>query len=175
MEKIDIYTDGSSKGNPGPGGFGAIIIKNNNQSQSASRETQVREIGGREEQTTNNRMEMQAAIESLKYLNNNLSVGSQVKLHTDSEYLLKGATIWIQGWVKNGWRTKNKKEVLNQDLWQLLLYEIEKVKEKGNLTWEKVLGHSGHKFNERCDRIATSFAEGEAVKLYEGYYERYKI
>ena len=157
MELFTIYTDGSSRGNPGPGGWGVIVVG----------EKKVKEIGGREKQTTNNRMEMTAAIEGLK----SLSEKVHVEIHTDSEYLMKGATLWSKGWIKNNWRTKDKKEVLNQDLWQALLFEIE----KRNVGWEKVAGHSGHKYNDRCDVIATEFADGEPVKLYEGNKENYLV
>ena len=94
MNKIIIYTDGSSKGNPGPGGFGAIIFDRED----------VREIRGREEKTTNNRMEMMAAIEALK----NIEKISEVEIYTDSEYLINGITVWIKDWQKNNWRTKEK-------------------------------------------------------------------
>ena len=150
MNEYIIYTDGSSKGNPGPGGWGAIIFNVGH----------IKELGGREERTTNNRMEITAAIEALKYLPAN----SGGEIHTDSEYVMKGATIWIKNWQKNNWRTKDKREVLNRDLWQELLAETEKRK----IEWKKVLGHSGHMFNERCDEIATSFADDLNIDLYNG-------
>ena len=156
MSFVEIYTDGSSKGNPGQGGWGAIIFD----------EEKVLEIGGNEENTTNNRMEMRAAIEALKIL----PEGAEAKLHTDSEYLMKGITIWILGWQKNNWRTKDKKEVLNKDLWQELWRETEKRK----VEWKKVLGHSGHTLNERCDEIAQSLANGKQMKLFEGNLLDYK-
>jgi ribonuclease HI len=160
MEKIIIYTDGSSKGNPGPGGW-AAIISNEHGTES------IQEIGGREKETTNNKMEMTAAIEGLK----NTPLGAEVEIHTDSEYLMKGATIWIHNWQKNNWRTKDKKEVLNKDLWLSLLNELNKRK----VTWTKVLGHSGHLFNERCDEIAQSLAGGKVVNLYHGLKQGYKL
>ena len=150
MEKIIIYTDGYSRGNPGPGGYGAIIFDGEN----------VRELGGREEQTTNNRMEMKAAIESLKSIPEN----TEVEIYADSEYLIKGITIWINNWQKNNWRTKDKREVMNKDLWQELWTETE----KRNIKWQKVSGHSGHRENDRCDEIATSFADGLNIALYNG-------
>ena len=156
MSFVEIYTDGSSKGNPGQGGWGAIIFD----------EEKVLEIGGNEENTTNNRMEMRAAIEALKIL----PEGAEAKLHTDSEYLMKGITVWILGWQKNNWRTKDKKEVLNKDLWQELWRETEKRK----VEWKKVLGHSGHTLNERCDEIAQSLANGKQMKLFEGNLLDYK-
>ena len=168
MEKFIIYTDGSSKGNPGRGGWGAILISALRQAQGDF-ENIVLEIGGREGNTTNNRMEMKAVIEALRLVP--LAQGkAEVELHTDSEYVLKGATIWIKNWQKNNWRTKDKREVLNKDLWQELLAEME----KRNVEWKKVLGHSGHEYNERCDKIATSFADGKNVKLYDGPQGGYK-
>lgn len=164
MDKIVIYTDGSSKGNPGPGGWGAIIIGNKPIRLVAlargNNEEFVVEIGGREEKTTNNRMEMMAAIEALK----KVSPNSEIEIYSDSTYLINGITDWIKKWQKNNWRTKDKREVLNKDLWEKLLEEVE----KRNVEWKKVLGHSGHEFNERCDEIATSFADGKNVKLYNG-------
>lgn len=157
MDKFVIYTDGSSKGNPGPGGWAAVIFSGEN----------VKEIGGREERTTNNRMEIMAAIEALK----NIPEGAEMEIHTDSEYLMKGITVWIKNWQKNNWRTKNKKGVLNKDLWEELLAETS----KRNIEWKKVLGHSGHSLNDRCDQIAQDFADGERVNLYEGSKQNYKL
>ncbi len=163
MQNFIIYTDGSSRGNPGPGGWGVIITKALRQAQGDF----VTEIGDREENTTNNRMEMRAVIEGLK----NTPEGSKVEIHTDSEYLIKGATIWIKNWQKNNWRTKDKKPVLNQDLWQELLDE----QEKKDVSWQKVLGHSGDRYNDRCDEIATSFADGKKIALYSGPENNYKF
>jgi len=159
MYKFTIYTDGASRGNPGPGGFSAIIITDN----------KVKEIGGREGETTNNRMEMKAAIEGLKKLPPN----SEVKIHTDSEYLLKGMTKWIFGWQKNKWKTKDKRAVLNQDLWEALLEQVAKINKKRKVGWQKVESHSGHELNDRADKIATGFADGKEVKLYNGPYDKY--
>lgn len=150
-----IYTDGSSRGNPGPGGWAVII-----EERDASKELRIKEIGGREEMTTNNRMEMRAVIEGLK----NTPEKSRVEIHADSEYVIKGATEWINNWQKNNWRTKAKKDVLNKDLWLALLAEME----KREVTWNKVVGHSGHSYNDRCDEIATSMADNLNIKLYEG-------
>jgi ribonuclease HI len=163
MDKIEIYTDGSSRGNPGPGGYGAIIV----QTIDNSRETIVKEIGGREEKTTNNRMEIKAAIESLK----NTPTNSEATIHTDSAYLINGITKWVKGWQKNGWVTKEKNEVLNRDLWEELVEETSKRK----VEWQKVAGHSGHGLNERCDEIATGFADGNKVELYNGPRNGYVI
>ncbi len=150
-----IYTDGSSRGNPGPGGWGAIVINNKH----------VAEIGGGEEMTTNNKMELMAAIEGLKHTNPQ----EEVVVFTDSEYLMKGITIWIKNWQQNNWRTKDKKEVLNKDLWEALLTETE----KRNVSWKKVLGHSGDMLNDRCDLIATCFADKKRIELYNGPKQSY--
>jgi ribonuclease HI len=162
---IKIYTDGSSRGNPGPGGYGAIIFNEEN----------VKEVGGREEMTTNNRMEMMAAIMALKNISAPRQAQgekiSEVEVHTDSAYLIGGITIWIKNWQKNNWRTKDKREVLNKDLWQELLVETE----KRSVEWKKVAGHSGHEWNDRCDEIATSFADGLEVSLYNGLKSGYKL
>lgn len=155
MEKFEIYTDGSSKGNPGPGAWAAIVIG-----------SQVREIGGSEKETTNNKMEITAAIEALKTIPEN----SAAIIYSDSEYLIKGITIWIKNWQKNNWRTKDKKEVMNKYLWEKLFEETEK-REVG---WKKVLGHSGHLLNERCDEVAQQLAEGKSVELYNGSKQGYK-
>jgi ribonuclease HI len=170
MEITSVYTDGSSRGNPGPGGWAAIIVGDHT----------VRELGGREERTTNNRMEMLAAIEALKSLpsdsnaptfqSESRSKGVGIEIYTDSEYLLNGITKWIFAWQANGWKTKNKKEVLNQDLWERLLSEVE----KRNLDWQKVEGHSGHKLNDRCDEIATGFADNKKVILFNGEKKNYQ-
>lgn len=157
---ITIYTDGSSKGNPGSGGWAAIIFDGEN----------VKEIGGREERTTNNRMEMMAAIEALRLASLAQDKLSKIEVYADSEYLIKGITIWIKNWQRNNWRTKDKREVLNKDLWEKLL-ELTTGK---NIEWKKVAGHSGHELNERCDEIATGFADGENVKLYNGLKQGYK-
>lgn len=162
---IEIYTDGSSRGNPGPGGWGAIIFY----------EDKVTELGGRDDHTTNNKMELTAAIKALEYV---LDLGlfpSNLELLTDSEYVMKGMSEWIEGWQKRGWKTANKKPVLNQDLWQELLIFEEELKSAGwEIKWSYVAGHSGHKLNDRADEIATSFADDFSVTLYDGPRTSYK-
>ncbi len=173
MQKITIYTDGSSKGNPGNGGWGVVVIKDNYGDLNGANTTVV-EIGGREKNTTNNRMEMMAAIKALELIpilqSKSQSENIEIEINTDSEYLMKGITIWINNWQKNNWRTKNKKEVLNKDLWEKLW----KLTQNKKVKWKKVLGHSGHILNERCDEIATSFADSQKVVLYEGLKLDYK-
>ncbi len=151
---ITIYTDGSSRGNPGPGGWGAVILTDG----------RVTELGGREDHTTNNRMELVAAIKALE-----LVKSDPVTLYTDSEYVMKGITFWIKGWQAKGWKTAAKKPVLNQDLWQELL----RVSEGKQIEWKYVAGHSGEILNERCDEIATSFADRTPVELYDGSRQTY--
>ena len=165
MNKTIIYTDGSSRGNPGPGGWGAIVISNNN----------VQELGGREDHTTNNRMELTGAIEALRFVNSNdlndlNNSQNQVTLYSDSQYVIKGMTEWIQGWIQKGWRNSQKKDVLNRDLWEKLL---EASKDK-NIEWKYVKGHADNAGNTRCDEIATSFADNENMKLYKGSIKSYQ-
>lgn len=143
---IKIYTDGSSLGNPGPGGWGSVSVVG---------EKIIHEIGGCEKNTTNNRMELMAVIETLKYIIKHHK-DDDVIIFADSNYVLSGITSWIFNWEKNGWRTANKKPVLNQDLWKELIGLIRKYDKKIN--WQKVKGHSGHIYNDRADEIATQKA-----------------
>lgn len=136
MAQVTIYTDGACSGNPGPGGWGAILISGEHR----------KEISGGESSTTNNRMELIAAIEAL----NALKGPSVVELHTDSNYLREGITSWIHNWKKNGWRTSNKKPVKNADLWEAL----EQARDRHDVSWHWVKGHAGHPENERADALA---------------------
>lgn len=146
---IEIYTDGSSLGNPGRGGWGAVVVE---------KEKIIEELGGCDKDTTNNRMELEAAIEAIKYINKKYKE-STVTIHADSSYVLGGVTNWIFGWEKNGWRTANKKPVMNQDLWKQLIAEVRK--SKAIITWQKVKGHSGHVYNDKADEIATTYAANQ--------------
>ncbi|MCU0660094.1 MAG: ribonuclease HI [Candidatus Pacebacteria bacterium] len=159
---VIIWTDGSSLGNPGPGGFGAVIVWRE--------KNIVREIGGYARETTNNRMELTAVIEALIALE---GVIGRVTIHTDSAYVLNGITLWVHGWQKNNWMTAQKKPVLNQDLWQRLLLLTHERNAKGILEWKKVKGHSGNLGNERADVIATSFADENQVELFHGTVDEY--
>lgn len=145
-KKIQIYTDGSSLGNPGPGGWGMVVVENNKI---------IKELGGYDKNTTNNRMELMAVIESLKHITKNYKK-NDLTIFADSSYVLLGITSWVHNWEKNGWRTANKKEVLNQDLWKELIGLVRGYDNKIN--WEKVKGHSGHIYNDKADEIATSKA-----------------
>jgi len=134
--RLTLYTDGACSGNPGPGGWGAILI------WGEHRKT----LCGGEAQTTNNRMELLAAIEGLEAL----SRGCAVDLHTDSQYLRNGILSWIHGWKRNGWRTADKKPVKNEDLWKRLDAAIE----RHDVTWHWVKGHAGEPLNEEADLLA---------------------
>ncbi|HEY9763845.1 MAG TPA: ribonuclease HI [Trichocoleus sp.] len=154
-----IYTDGACSGNPGPGGWGTLIYFDNGE---------VHELGGAAAQTTNNRMEMQAAIAGLEFLLKTQQT-TPVSLHTDSEYVLKGITEWIKGWKKRGWVNSAKKPVLNRDLWEILdtlTLQANQQLERP-LKWIYVRGHAGDVGNERCDAIARAFAVGRAIQLIE--------
>ena len=136
MEKVHIYTDGACKGNPGPGGWGALLMSNGHK----------KELFGGEPNTTNNRMELKAVIEALTALKR----PCDVVVHTDSQYVQKGISEWIHGWKARGWKTSAKEPVKNVDLWQALdaaqaLHRIE---------WRWVKGHNGHDGNERADALA---------------------
>ena len=137
---VEIATDGACKGNPGPGGWGAII-------RSGARE---KELSGGEALTTNNRMEMTAAIEAL----NALTKPCRVTLFTDSRYVMDGLTKWVRGWQRNGWKTADRKPVKNADLWQALIAAAE----PHRIDWQWVKGHAGHPDNERADRLASDAA-----------------
>ena len=140
MKKIEIFTDGACKGNPGPGGWGAVL-------RMGSAE---KELSGHDPATTNNRMELTAVIEALRALKSPCDVA----LHTDSRYVIDGITKWIFGWQKNGWKNAAKKPVLNADLWRALL----EAKDGHRITWIWVKGHDGHPENERADRLASDAA-----------------
>jgi ribonuclease HI len=134
---VEIYTDGACSGNPGPGGWGALLIYG----------THSKEIcGGERSGTTNNRMELMAAIRALE----SLSRPSEVRLHTDSSYLRNGVTAWLPNWKRNGWKTSAKKPVKNDDLWQ----RLDAVVTKHTVTWLWVKGHAGNPGNERADALA---------------------
>jgi ribonuclease HI len=136
MKKIIIYTDGACSGNPGPGGWGAILTHGTNS----------KEIFGGEPETTNNRMELTAAIEAIKAVKE----PCKIELYTDSNYVKDGITKWIDGWKARGWKTSNKKPVKNVDLWQALEKEVE----SHDISWHWVKGHAGDVGNERADELA---------------------
>lgn len=161
--KITIFTDGSSRGNPGPGGWGSVII----QDKDKGKETQITELGGGEKMTTNNRMELTAAAEGLTHAPKD----GEVEVFTDSSYVINGITKWIKGWKRNGWITKTKDDVLNKDLWM----KLDEALEERTVKWTYVGGHIGILGNERCDHIATGFADGQNVNLYKGPLSAYDL
>lgn len=158
-----IFTDGSSLGNPGPGGYGAVIVLPKLQ--------EVVELGGMKPMTTNNEMELTAVVSALSYSINN---SMPVHIFTDSQYTINGITKWVHGWVKNGWQTKDKQEVKNKGLWQSL-YDLVEMRGAHTITWHHVRGHVGVPGNERVDDIAREFAEGKDVALYRGSLSGYNI
>ena len=164
MEKIIAFTDGSSRGNPGPGGYGAVIIMKSKE--------KVIERGGREDHTTNNRMELTAIKEALTYVETR-KIPSDIKLHTDSTYAMNGLIGWMYSWEKNGWKTKTNDEVLNQDIWKELLGLMFRLKQTRTVDIVKVEGHAGVVANERVDEIATKYADGEQVLLFVGGLDAY--
>lgn len=169
LESITIFTDGSSRGNPGPGGFGAIVIAPKND-EVGSKNYEVKEMGGRENHTTNNRMELQAAISALSYLKT-FNFQLSTTLYTDSAYLVNGITKWVYSWERRNWVTMDKKPVLNKDLWEQLM-ELVKLRK---VEWKTVGGHVGVAGNVRCDEIATAFADNLPPKLYAGPLSGYGI
>ncbi len=154
MNQTIIFSDGSARGNPGQGGWGAIISVNG----------KVTELGGREAHTTNNRMELAAAINALSSLGSQVTKLGEVILNIDSAYVVNGITKWVYGWQKNNWKTSEKEPVVNKDLWE----ELVKVSGDKKIKWNQISGHIGVPGNERCDKIATSFADNIPVKLFNG-------
>ncbi|MEP5937137.1 MAG: ribonuclease HI [Erythrobacter sp.] len=140
MKEVQIYTDGACKGNPGPGGWGALLRMGGHE----------KELAGGERETTNNRMELTAAIKALQAL----TQPCKVELYSDSKYVLDGITKWIHGWQKRGWKNASKKPVLNADLWRELL----EAAKPHQMQWNWVKGHSGHPENDRVDQLASDQA-----------------
>lgn len=140
MKKINLYSDGSSLGNPGPGGWGTVLAYNKHE----------KELSGGDLNTTNNKMELTGVIEGIKALKE----PCEISIFSDSSYVVKGINQWVTSWVKNNWKTSAKKEVKNQELWKE--YLLVSKKHKINAIWVK--GHAGHTYNERCDTLARNFA-----------------
>ena len=144
MKRIQLITDGACLGNPGPGGWASILRYNGN----------TREMFGSAPQTTNNRMELTAAIEGLRAIKE----PCEVEVVTDSEYVKNGITQWIHGWKRNGWKTSSKKPVVNQDLWM----ELDALASTHRINWTWTKGHAGHEDNNRCDELATQAARDQS-------------
>lgn len=151
MNKITIFTDGAAKGNPGPGGYGAVLLFGDS----------VLEIGEAKSLTTNNEMELRAVVEALKQVPQD---AGPVTVYTDSKYVVEGATGWTFGWMKNGWKTKTGTDVLHKGLWQ----ELVDLLKTTNVEWYKIPGHSGLVGNERADKIASDLGEHKTVSLFTG-------
>jgi ribonuclease HI len=158
---LTIYTDGACKGNPGPGGWGVVL-------QGTE---WVTEYGGREEATTNNRMELMAAIEALTQVQRDPTISKTVCLCSDSKYVVQGIQDWISGWKRKGWRNAAGKPVANQDLWQ----RLDLLTACASITWKYVPAHTGIPGNERADSIASAFASGQTPSLYAGPFSAYAI
>jgi ribonuclease HI len=141
---VEIYSDGACRGNPGPGGWGVLLRYNG----------QEKELWGGEADTTNNRMELMAAIRALEALKRR----SRVRVYTDSLYVMKGISSWIKDWKRRGWRTADKKPVKNEDLWR----RLDELAAQHDIEWHWVRGHAGHPENERADRLANKGIPGEA-------------
>lgn len=157
--KIVVFSDGASKGNPGPGGFGAVVV---------FPDGKVIELGGSESHTTNNRMELSGALSALSAVPDNQL---PIIVYTDSKYVINGMTAWIYGWQKNGWQTKDRRDVSNRDLWEKLANASKGQK----IVWNYVGGHVGIAGNERCDEIADALATGQKVDLFTGSLSDYKV
>ncbi len=142
MKKIIIYTDGACSGNPGPGGWGAVLILEESGQHKAQKN-----LSGKEPATTNNKMELRAVIEALKVIKDK---EYELEIYTDSNYVKDGTEKWIHSWKKNGWKTSAKAEVKNKDLW----IELDNLVQKFKITWHWVKGHSGNKYNELADSLA---------------------
>jgi ribonuclease HI len=165
MADFLIYTDGSALGNPGPGGWGAVIWD--------TVSDWVEEMGGAQNPTTNNQMELQGAISALRKID---SHPGNTLIRTDSEYLIKGIHIWILGWKSRGWKNAAKEPVKNRERWEELDALVEARKALGStVKFEHVSAHSGIPANERCDEIAKSFAAQNPVELHRGWHSEYSI
>lgn len=161
VEEAIVYTDGACSGNPGPGGWGAIVCRPDGR---------VREFGGGERPTTNNRMEITAALLALQSL---ADFPGPVRVYTDSSYLIQGVTSWIGAWRRKGWRTMEGKPVLNRDLWERIHAVI--AARAQQVSWRWVRGHTGSAGNERCDEIAVAYSRGKPPELYEGPLLGYEV
>lgn len=160
--QIIVFTDGAAKGNPGPGGWGAIVV---------TPDRRVTELGGGSPHTTNNRMELSGAIAALQHIANQ---PGPVAIYTDSTYLIQGITQWVWGWRKRGWKTAQGSDVLNRELWEQLSSLIG-ARAPGDVRWQWVRGHVGTPGNERADEISVAFAVQEAADLYVGPIDGYAL
>jgi len=163
-DRLIIYTDGSSLGNPGPGGYGAVIV--------SPKLDEVVELGGGKPQTTNNEMEMTAVVAALSYSAMNTM---PITLYTDSKFVINGITKWVHNWRTNGWLTASKQPVTHRLLWEQMISLVEARGTAGAVTWQYVPGHQGVPGNERVDDIAQAFAAGTPPDLYRGHLPGYTL
>ncbi len=163
FNSILIFTDGACSGNPGAGGWGAIVV---------TPDGHVKELGGADPETTNNRMEMMATIRALASIRDQ---DLKVQFYTDSTYVIRGITQWIWGWKKNNWKNAEGNEVSNKDLWEKLHTLVLDRGTKGKIEWLYSRGHVGIPGNERCDEIAVAFSKSKWIDLYEGDLLKYPV
>ena len=159
---IIVFTDGAAKGNPGPGGWGAIVV---------TPDQRVTELGGGSPLTTNNRMELSGAIAALQHVANQ---AGPVAVYSDSTYVIQGITQWVWGWRKRGWKTAQGGDVLNRDLWERLS-SLVGARARGEVNWRWVRGHVGTPGNERVDQISVAFALQQPADLYDGPFDGYTV
>jgi ribonuclease HI len=159
---IIVFTDGAAKGNPGPGGWGAIVV---------TPDQHITELGGGSRHTTNNRMELSGAIAALEHV---ATLPGPVAIYTDSTYLIRGITQWVWGWKRRGWKTAEGGDVLNRELWEQLL-NLTGARPRGDLSWHWVRGHVGTPGNERADQISVAFALQQPADLYVGQLDGYAL
>ncbi len=162
MDPIYVFCDGACSGNPGPGGWGAIL---------ASQEKGVMELGGFVPETTNNRMEMTALLEALKSIK---SEDAPIRVFSDSVYVLRGVSAWAFGWKKRNWKTAEGEDVANKDIWEPLVARVAKLGSK-RFEWNYVRGHTDVPGNERCDEVAVEFSKGRRPDLYRGIWKNYGV
>ncbi len=165
LKKMKIYTDGSSLGNPGKGGWGIIFISNG----------KILEMGKKYEDVTNNQMELMAVKIAMETLAKKNVENYEIEFMIDSKYVIDGTEKWIYGWIKNGWKKSDKKPVLNKELWEGIYNPKKILEEKNKFIFTHVKAHNGEEFNERVDDIARGFAEGGDVELFNGLKENYLI
>lgn len=159
---VIVFTDGASKRNPGPGGWGVVIVRPDGL---------VTELGGGSPMTTNNKMELTGAIEALSHLE---QTAGKVEIYTDSTYVIQGIREWIHGWKRRGWKTSTGGDVLNREYWEAL-HELTTARGPRAISWHHVRGHAGIPGNERVDTIADAFATGKPLQLYAGPLSRYPV
>lgn len=162
-DKIIIFTDGACSGNPGPGGWGAIVLTPGQK---------VTELGAAEPATTNNRMEMMATLKALEFV---AKLEAPVDFYTDSTYVIRGITQWIWGWRRRGWKTAEGNDVSNKDIWEDLARVVQARSASAKIEWKYARGHVGTPGNERCDEIAVAFSKNNFIKLYRGTFNEYEV